>query len=369
MPVNQNLSNFSDLAFQTAFIVYAVALLFSLIYYGKMQGVIDARRARTAQTQGQAQEQTQASKRSRQLVAAGAGSEGASGVSGATVAPDADAADTTTTSAAATSAASASEADAAAKRERSAEKFGGMTQSLIWLGIALHLAAIVLRGLATSRFPFGNLYEYVLMVTGGAMVVATITLQRKEWRTLWPWLLVPLMALMFYGSTKLYAESAPVVPALQSRWLPIHVTIVSLGASIGIVSGVGSVLQLLRENQPKGKEHGPLAWLAKPLPSAKKLDQMAYRTAVVTLPMLGLGIVLGAIWAESAWGRFWGWDPKETVAFASWILYAAYLHSRATPSWRKAAPWINVLALATMIFNLFFINMVVSGLHSYAGLN
>ena len=91
--------------------------------------------------------------------------------------------------------------------------------------------------------------------------------------------------------------------------------------------------------------------------------------AVVTLPTLGLGIVLGAIWAEAAWGRFWGWDPKETVSFATWILYAAYLHARATPSWAKFAPWINVVALSTMIFNLFFINMVVSGLHSYAGLN
>ena len=94
-----------------------------------------------------------------------------------------------------------------------------------------------------------------------------------------------------------------------------------------------------------------------------------YKRQVITLPTLGLGIILGAIWAESAWGRFWGWDPKETVSFATWILYAAYLHARATPAFRKAAPWINVMAMALMVFNLIFINMVVSGLHSYAGLN
>lgn len=110
--------------------------------------------------------------------------------------------------------------------------------------------------------------------------------------------------------------------------------------------------------------------LAKPLPSAKLLDAIAYRTAIITVPVFGLGIILGAIWAESAWGRFWGWDPKETVAFATWILYAAYLHARATSGWRDSrAAWINIAALVTMVFNLFFINMVVSGLHSYAGLN
>ena len=90
----------------------------------------------------------------------------------------------------------------------------------------------------------------------------------------------------------------------------------------------------------------------------------------MTVPVFGLGIVLGAIWAESAWGRFWAWDPKETVSLITWMLYAAYLHARATAGWRDAkAAWINILGLVTMVFNLFFINLVVSGLHSYAGLN
>lgn len=343
MQVDQNLSNFSDIAVQTAFVVYALALVLSLVYYGRMQSIIEAMRARTA-----------AATQQRELATVGASADGA--VLGdvpptASAGPDAEL-----------------DADLAKKQEN-ADKLGGMTQMLLWLGIALHLAAIVLRGLATGRFPFGNLYEYVLMVTAGAMVVATIAMQRKEWRTLWPWLLTPILALMFYGSTKLYAESAPVVPALQSHWLPIHVTVVSLGASIGVVSGIASLLSVLREFQPKGNESGFFGALARPLPSAKKLDRLAYRLGVVALPTLGLGIVLGAIWAESAWGRYWGWDPKETVSFATWILYAAYLHARATPAFRKAAPYINIAAMLLMVFNLFFINMVVSGLHSYAGLN
>ena len=339
MQIDQNLSNFSDIAVQTAFVIYALALVLSLIYYGRMQGLIEVLRSRSDAVAQQ-----------REYAAVGA--RGGDAVLGdvppaTTAAEDAD----------------------VAKKEQNVDKLGGMMQMLMWLGIALHLAAIVLRGLATGRFPFGNLYEYVLMVTAGVMVVATLAMQRKEWRTLWPWLLTPILALMFYGSTKLYAESAPVVPALQSHWLPIHVTVVSLGASIGIVSGIASLLSILRVHQPKGVETGFFGALARPLPTAKKLDQLAYRLGVVTLPTLGLGIVLGAIWAESAWGRFWGWDPKETVSFATWILYAAYLHARATPAFRKAAPYINIAAMALMVFNLFFINMVVSGLHSYAGLN
>jgi cytochrome c-type biogenesis protein CcsB len=256
------------------------------------------------------------------------------------------------------------------KRERGADKLGGMTQSLVWLGIVLHAVAWVVRGFAVDRFPLSNLYEYMLGITLGVMVAAAVALHRKSWRSLWPWVLTPMLALMFYGGTDLYAESAPVVPALQSNWLPIHVSTVAIGASVGIVSGVAALLYLLRLWQAPGQEKGFFGALAKPLPTAKKLDGLAYRAAIITLPTFGLGILLGAIWAESAWGRFWGWDPKETVSLITWVLYAAYLHARATPSWKgwKAAI-INIVALGTMIFNLFFINMVVSGLHSYAGLN
>ena len=335
MPVNQTLSNFSDVAFQSAFVIYLLALVLSLVYYGRMQSLIDARRAVV-----RAEE--------KELVAVGAG--GSDVVTG-------------TSDAVPTSA-------EVEKLEAGANKFGGMTQSLVWLGIIVHVVSAVLRGLATERFPFGNLYEYVLVIAAFTMVAAAIVIQRKEWRIVWPWLLVPILALLFFGGTKLYADSAPVVPALQSNWLPIHVSTVSVGGAIGILSGIASLLYLLRIWQPQGREHGFFGMLAKPLPSAKKLDGLAYKSAILTLPVLGLGIVLGAIWAEAAWGRFWGWDPKETVSLISWVLYAAYLHARATAGWRNhKAAWINILALATMIFNLFFINMVVSGLHSYAGLN
>lgn len=233
----------------------------------------------------------------------------------------------------------------------------------------MHVIAVIVRGIAVHRMPLGNLYEYILVISGGTMVVGAITIARRNARIFWPWVLTPMVILMFYGGTKLYVEAAPVVPALRSMWLPMHVTIVSTGGSIGLVSGMFSLAYLLRVWQPKGKERGFFGAVARPLPEAKTLDEIAYRLAIFTLPILGIGIILGAIWAEAAWNRYWGWDPKETVSFITWILYAAYLHARATAGWKVGAAWVNIFALATMVFNLFFINLVVSGLHSYAGLN
>ena len=106
------------------------------------------------------------------------------------------------------------------------------------------------------------------------------------------------------------------------------------------------------------------------MPSAEALDRLAYRVTIVGFPLYTFAVIAGAIWAEAAWGRFWGWDPKETVAFVAWVVYAAYLHARATAGWRSGgAAWVNVVGLAAVVFNLFFINLVVAGLHSYAGVN
>lgn len=360
MPVNQTYATFSDTAFASAFIIYALALIISLVYYVKIQGVIDARREAS---------------RVKELVGTGAGaSTGAAGGSTAAGAVDALDRDHFNDDHDLPGAADINDGlvadEALEARQASARKLANMTQTLVWLGVIVHLASIVLRGLSADRFPFGNLYEYVLVVTFGAMTGAAFLLQRPQLRVMWPWVIPPMIALLFYGGTELYADSAPVVPALQSFWFPIHVSTVSIGGSIGIVSGIASLLYLLRMWQPKGREKGFFGAVAKPLPSAKTLDNLAYKTAIWTVPVFGLGIILGAIWAEAAWGRFWGWDPKETVSFITWILYAGYLHARATVGWRDTrAAWINVVALVTMVFNLFFINMVVSGLHSYAGLN
>ena len=349
MPVNQTLAQYSDWSYFSAFALYALALLLFIAYYARRLSALEAR----AEARSEMGEKV--------LVASGGSTADATGTGtgtgGASVGTD-------------TYDANDGDSEAIAEKFRKASSLGAMAEMVVYIGVAVHLASVVLRGLSAERFPWGNLYEYISMFSLFAMVIASVLLRRNEMRIFWPWLLTPVAALMFYGGTSLYAESAPVVPALQSVWFPIHVSTVSIGGGIFLVSGIASLLYLLRIKQPKGGEKGFFGKLAMPLPSAKTLDAIAYRTAIWAFPLFGLGVVFGAIWAEVAWGRFWGWDPKETVSFITWIVYAGYLHARATSGWRNAAAaWINIIGFATMVFNLFFINMVVSGLHSYAGLN
>jgi cytochrome c-type biogenesis protein CcsB len=251
-----------------------------------------------------------------------------------------------------------------AARPRS-ERMGRMGVSLVILGAALQLVSIVLRGFAAERWPLGNMYEFISAITFAAMVTWLVVLRRSpSLRPLGAFVLFPVVILQFLGGTVLYTQAAPVMPALQSYWLVVHVTTVSIASGLFFVPGIASALFLLRAS-------GRLpAALAAKVPSADALDRLSYRVTIIAFPLYTFAVIVGAIWAEAAWGRFWGWDPKETVAFIVWVIYAAYLHARATAGWRNGrAALVNVLGLAAVVFNLFFINLVVAGLHSYAGVN
>ena len=325
MTTNETLAQYSDWAFRSAFTVLVLALVLLIVQY--------------ASTRAQAVQD-------RELVSAGSGARPADApsVPGRVVEQP---------------------------KKPMSERFGGMGAAVLVVGTVLIFASIVLRGFATERFPLGNMYEFVTMACAAALVVGLTLLSKPAYRSMWVFLLVPVLILMFLAATVLYADAAPVVPALRSYWLPIHVTIVSVGSGVFLVSGIASLLFLLRMRYPRGEEGtGVFARIAERLPDAQTLDRLAYKTTIIGFPLFGAGVILGAIWAEAAWGRFWGWDPKETVSFIAWVIYAAYLHARATSGWRDTkAAWINVAGFVAMLFNLFIINMVVSGLHSYAGLN
>jgi cytochrome c-type biogenesis protein CcsB len=249
------------------------------------------------------------------------------------------------------------------------ERIGRAGLALVYLGTAMLFLCIVLRGLATARVPWGNMYEFINLTCFCGLVAAAITLRQPKYRALWAFVLLPVLILLAVSGKWLYSNAAPVMPALQSYWLPIHVSVVSLGSGVFLVGGVASMLFLLKMSPlgDQGRE-GNLAAIVQRLPDAQTLDRIAYRTTIFAFPVFGFGVIFGAIWAEEAWGRYWGWDPKETVAFIAWVVYAAYLHARSTAGWRdRKAAWINVVGFVAMVFNLFFINLVVTGLHSYAG--
>jgi cytochrome c-type biogenesis protein CcsB len=255
-----------------------------------------------------------------------------------------------------------------------AARFGRAGLALVYLGIARLFGCIVLRGLATTRAPWGNMYEFINLTSFCGLVAAAVVLRKPQYRALWVFVLVPVLILLTVSGKWLYTNAAPVMPALQSYWLPIHVSVVSLGSGVFLVAGVASILFLLKmsrfgEPAPGGAD-GFVARIVSRLPDAQALDRIAYRTTIFAFPVFGFGVIFGAIWAEEAWGRYWGWDPKETLSFIAWVIYAAYLHARSTAGWRdRKAAWINVAGFVAMVFNLFFINLVTVGLHSYAGVN
>ncbi|WP_436492559.1 c-type cytochrome biogenesis protein CcsB [Actinokineospora sp. HUAS TT18] len=310
MPVNETLSTYSDWTYSAAALIY----VFAMICYAVEQAF------------------NRAAKKSEALVGAGGPALGL--------------------------------IEQAPNRDRP-ERFGRIAVALTVLGALLHLSSLVLRGLATHRAPWGNMYEYGMAVTLVAVTAWIVLMGKFDVRRLGVFVLTPIVILMFLGGTVLYTDAAPVQPALQSYWLIVHVSAAIISSGLFLVPGVVSVLYLMRSrfdaNPAKFARLGPK------LPDADTLDRLAYRTTIFAFPIYTFGIICGAIWAEAAWGRFWGWDPKETVAFVAWVVYAGYLHSRATAGWRGTrAAVINTVGFAMIVFNLFFINLVIAGLHSYA---
>ncbi|MGW5055427.1 c-type cytochrome biogenesis protein CcsB [Actinokineospora sp. NPDC004072] len=247
-------------------------------------------------------------------------------------------------------------------RRSKPERFGRMAVALTVLGALLHLGSLVLRGVATGRAPWGNMYEYGAATMLVAVVGWLVLMRKFDVRRLGAYVMTPVVILMFLGFTVLYADAAPVQPALKSYWLVIHVIAAASSSGLLLIPGVVSLLYLARVKH----DRRPNRFGARLAP-ADTLDRLAYQTTIFAFPIYTFGIIAGAIWAESAWGRPWGWDPKETVAFVAWVVYAGYLHSRATAGWRGTrAAVVNTVGFVMILFNTFFINFVISGLHSYA---
>jgi cytochrome c-type biogenesis protein CcsB len=242
----------------------------------------------------------------------------------------------------------------------------GIGTSLSVLANVLLLAAIVTRGLAAGRPPWGNMYEFSLVgsfVIGTTFVALALTDRRRQLLGIF---VVPLVLLALgLAVTVLYVDAEALLPALQSTWLVIHVSAAIIASGAFCFAGVLSALYIVQERAERVAPGGRLGRL---LPPARSLDALAYRTIAFTFPLWTFAIIAGAIWAENAWGRYWGWDPKETWAFITWVIYAAYLHARATAGWRgRNAAYIALAGFLALSFNLFGVNLFITGLHSYAG--
>jgi cytochrome c-type biogenesis protein CcsB len=286
---------------------------------------------------------------------------------------------------------------------RSGQRIGWLAVGLTVLGWCFHVSSVTTRGLAVHRVPWGNMYEFSCMVT---LVAVTLYLglllrSRESVRYLGAFLMAPVVLYLGLAGTVLYAAPGPLQPALDSYWIKIHVVAAITATGAFMVSGVVTVLYLLKERWERGQPplrvvlamrlRSPLrsprvsagpgtaavadmsaarSGLMQSLPSSAALDRLAYRVITFAFPVWTFAIIAGAIWAEQAWSRYWGWDPKETWSFITWLGYAAYLHARATAGWRgRRAATLSLIAFGALMVDYYVVNTVITGLHSYAGIS
>jgi cytochrome c-type biogenesis protein CcsB len=242
--------------------------------------------------------------------------------------------------------------------------------SLTWLAFGLLLAGVVLRGVWAGRVPWGNMYEFSITAAVAVLAVFLGMSTRRDLRWLGLFVVIAVELTLGLAVTVLYTEAAQLVPALKSYWLLIHVSAAIICSGAFTIAAATAGLSILRiRAERKAGEAQVTGWLAR-VPSGEKLELMTQRIIAFTFPLWTFAVVAGAIWAENAWGRYWGWDPKETWAFITWVVFAAYLHARSTQGWRGTRASLIVLAgwLAFMI-NYFGVNFLASSLHSYAGVS
>ncbi len=269
-------------------------------------------------------------------------------------------------------------------------KATGIARTTSLLGLVFLFLGIVLRGVASGRWPTANMYEFTLV---GAFV-ATLVLVLVQRRRLIPFLGVVVMGIavlaLVLGLNVFYIRADAVQPALHSYWLVIHVGVAITATGVFTVAFATAVLQVLQESREVGRSHlegpwrrldrvrgglhrwrvtGPAwSWL-RTVPSARELEALSFRLNAIAFVLWTLTLIGGALWAEQAWGRYWGWDPKEVGTFVAWVVYAAYLHARTTRGWsgRRAAYFVFV-GYAVVLANFTVVNLFVTGKHSYSGL-
>jgi cytochrome c-type biogenesis protein CcsB len=240
-------------------------------------------------------------------------------------------------------------------------------------GLVLHIASVTSRGLSEHRVPWGNMYEFIAAITCAAVLVYVLAAVRFRAYYLGLFVLLTVVVALAVDVVVIYTPAGSLVPALQSYWIAIHVTAMIIAIGTYVFGAVVTVLYLMVDRYERRAAAGhasSAAGILARLPGSAVLDKLAYRAILFAFPAWTFAVIAGAIWADHAWGRYWGWDPKETWSFITWLVYAAFLHARATAGWRgRRAALIQLAGFTCLIFNLVGVNLWVHGLHSYAGLS
>ncbi|NQX26247.1 c-type cytochrome biogenesis protein CcsB [Microbacteriaceae bacterium VKM Ac-2854] len=242
--------------------------------------------------------------------------------------------------------------------------------SLTVLGVLFHLAATVLRGIAAGRVPWANMYEFSM--TGTLIIVGVFLFTQLRWdlRFLGAFVTGLVLVLLGVATVNYYVAVVPLPPALQSAWLVIHVLVAMLGTGLFALGFALSAIQLLQARREAGTAKRFSLNFLRTMPSSTTLENLSYRVNIVGFILWTFTLIAGAVWAEKAWGRYWGWDTKEVWTFIIWVIYAGYIHARATRGWRGTpSAWLGVIGFAAVMFNFGVVNVFFKGLHAYSGLD
>ncbi|WP_153001757.1 c-type cytochrome biogenesis protein CcsB [Curtobacterium oceanosedimentum] len=247
-------------------------------------------------------------------------------------------------------------------------KFERVGMAMTILALVLHIGATILRGIAADRVPWGNMFEFSLT---GTALITLIFLLVQFWQNLkFLGVFITGLTIILLGiaTVNYWVPVVPLQPALQSYWLVIHVFVAIAGTgffALGAGLAVAQLVQTYRQGRPVSKQ---LRFM-ETLPDAERLEVLTYRVLLVGFVLWTFTLIAGAIWAERAWGRYWGWDTKEVWTFIIWVVYAGYIHARATRGWRGArSSWLALIGFAAVMFNFSVVNVFFKGLHSYSGL-
>ncbi|KRE58624.1 c-type cytochrome biogenesis protein CcsB [Phycicoccus sp. Soil748] len=343
---NETLAGYANVSLYSAMAVFTIAMLCHAVYLAGLLPARDRATDRAAERAGDRSAE-------RELVGAGATSASVDAAS-ADVAP----ADAEPTGAAPV-------AGSAAEVPSRARAAAGIGSTTTWLGGMLLLLSVVLRGLSVDRWPLGNMFEFAVMGSMFTSLAYSIWSTRRDLRWLGLFITGPILLVLGMAVRVWYTEAAELLPSLQSYWLVIHVTVAVLATAVFTIGAAATAVYLVKDAFARSGRSSVLDRF----PDAASLERTAYGLYIVAFPLWTFTLIAGAIWARQAWASYWNWDPKEVWTFVIWVVYAAFLHSRATSGIsRQTASYIALAGYACIIVNFAVVNVFFVGQHSYSGL-
>jgi cytochrome c-type biogenesis protein CcsB len=357
MDVNIELATWSNLLIYSAMAVYAIAFIayaFDLFGGRPLNSATGARQATAAIAASTGRVRRTARNSGTVAVLEPATATGPAGDAGAGTGDPAEA--------------PAGSGGAGASVRSSSRRLARVGTSLTTLALLLHVAAIITRTLSVMRVPWGNMMEYALTASALAGIVYLVALRFRDLRYLGTFVAGSILITLGLCITVFYTPAAQLIPALQSYWIYIHVPIAILSTALLSISAALAVFQICKAAT---ETRGTPRWLRfmERVPASENIEQVSYRIAAVGFITWTFTLIAGAVWAEVAWGRYWGWDTKEIWTFVVWVVYAAYLHARATRGWGPTrVAVLNLIGFASVVFNFAIVNVYFNGLHSYSGL-